>query len=160
MPQQQITWSLHVPSSLSALRYHLCWYGVKSNNKMWDVMRNTLAILCWKSNTVCILNYKTIPSCIYSLSFSLLSAAAAIQFSLNHENLKSYSCLLLPSPPSPHHPFFSLSCLKTFSYPALEVKLLRELQGYEMQKLGFYLFHSQQKQCTGWKPLLCSSANT
>lgn len=80
--------------------------------------------------------------------FLSTSAAAAIQFSLNHENLKSYSCLLLPSPPSPLTPIF-LSYLKTFSYPALEVKLLRELQGYEMQKLGFYLFHSQRKQCTG-----------
>lgn len=107
MPQLQITWSLHVPSSLSALKYHLCWYGVKSNNKMWDVMRNTLALLCWKSNTVCILNYKTIPSCIQSLFLSTF-AVAAIQFSLNHENLKSYSCLLLPSSlPSPSHFFFS-----------------------------------------------------
>lgn len=84
---------------------------------------------------------------MYIQSLFLSASSAAIQFSLTHENLKSYSCLLLPSPPP--SPFSSLSCLKTFSYPALEVKLLRELQGYEMQKLGFYLFHSQRKQCTG-----------
>lgn len=84
---------------------------------------------------------------MYMVSLSTL--AAAIQFTLNHENLKSYSCLL-PSPPfHPPLPIFSLSCLKTFSYPALEVKLLRELQGHEMQKLGFYLSHSQRKQGTG-----------
>lgn len=84
---------------------------------------------------------------MYIQSLFLSASSADIQFSLTHENLKSYSCLLLPSPPP--SPFSSLSCLKTFSYPALEVKLLRELQGYEMQKLGFYLFHSQRKRCTG-----------
>lgn len=110
MPQQWITWSMHVPFSLLVLRYHLHQYGVKSTNKMSDVTRNPLALSRSKTNTTFFFfNYRTIPSYIYIQSLFLSTlAAAAIQFSLNHENLKSYSCLLASSPPSYSPPHFSL----------------------------------------------------
>lgn len=79
---------------------------------MSDVMRNPLVLSRSKSNTTFFLiielfHHIYIYIYIQSLFLSAL-AAATIQFSLNHENLKSDSCLLASSPPSHAPPHFSL----------------------------------------------------